>query len=367
MLYKSILLFFVGFYSLSFAQTQEETVPTLNAAKPLEFSIPTSAAFDLLGVTPAQVTKPGNIRDFKVDWSFQSWRLKPNIAIQAQPIWELFYNRSDLLKYQAAPKLLKMLSTLDVSAGTVEDEQLNRRLAGALKMTLFRSHDPLDEPDLFRESTEQFYEQHAQLKTVLTQLEDSLKQLPKSPEYVDTRLKILEELENNQVKINELEKNHKDRMTQLSTFYLKEHWNASFLDVAIGKSYLYKNEGLDTLRLTQDGLSVWVNGCVGLGRKWLLTGMARYTKFNAPRTKLTKEYFVGLNLRYGSPKFNFFVEVLTRDVSNPFSFKTVTVAYGGDWRFSRNVMLSYGVRTVYGEDFRFKSLIPVASISCMMR
>ena len=79
----------------TWAQT-DTLIPSLNAVKTLEFSIPTSAAFDLLGVTPAQVTKPGNIRDFKVDWSFQSWRLKPNIAIQAQPIWELLYNRPSL-------------------------------------------------------------------------------------------------------------------------------------------------------------------------------------------------------------------------------------------------------------------------------
>ncbi len=83
--------------------------------------------------------------------------------------------------------------------------------------------------------------------------------------------------------------------------------------------------------------------------------MVRYTTFNAPRTNLKQEYFMGLSLRYGSPKFSFFTEILTRDASNPFNFKTVTLAYGGDWRFSRNVLLSYGVRTLYGQNFSFKS------------
>ncbi|MEZ4904409.1 MAG: hypothetical protein R2822_23010 [Spirosomataceae bacterium] len=94
-----------------------------------------------------------------MDWSFASWRLKPNIAIQAQPIWELLYNRPNLLKYQGASKFMKVLSTLDVSGRTIEDENLTRRLALATKITLLRSHDPLDEPDLWRGATERYYEQ----------------------------------------------------------------------------------------------------------------------------------------------------------------------------------------------------------------
>ena len=35
-----------------------------------EFAIPISPAFDLIGVNNALVARPGNIRDFKVDWSF---------------------------------------------------------------------------------------------------------------------------------------------------------------------------------------------------------------------------------------------------------------------------------------------------------
>jgi hypothetical protein len=356
-----------GYAIAALAQSDESPIPSLNASKPLEFSIPTSAAFDLLGVTPAQVIKPGNIRDFKVDWSFQSWRLKPNIAIQAQPIWEIFYNRPNLLKYQSASKLAKMLSTIDISAGTVEDDDLNRRLAGAVKVTLFRSHDPLDEPALYRGPTEEFYEQQSQLKGLVTQLEDSLKRLPATNEYLETKMLVLKELDLLQTKIQTLEKLQKDRITQLTTLYLKEHWNASFVDVAVGKSYLYDNLKLDSLNLVQDGLSAWINGCVGIGRKWLVTGMVRYTSFSGVKATIKQEYFLGASLRYGSPKFNFFAEVLTRDPHNPFSFKSVTLAYGGDWRFSRNVMLSYGVRTLYGQNFSFKSLVPVASIACMMR
>src|SRR5215213_5960205 len=67
---------------------------------PKEFSIPASPVFDLMGVTSSQINRTSDIKDFKVDWSFKSWKLSPNLAIQSQPIWEMFYNRKDLSKYQ---------------------------------------------------------------------------------------------------------------------------------------------------------------------------------------------------------------------------------------------------------------------------
>jgi hypothetical protein len=359
----SLLLICVGCANL-FAQTD---VPTLNADKPLEFSIPTSAAFDLLGVTPAQVVKPGNIRDFKVDWSFASWRLKPNIAVQAQPIWELLYNRPNLQKYQAAPKLMKILSTLDLSAGTIEDENLARRLAIATKITLLKSHDALDEPALLRAATERYYEQQQQLLDMQKQLNDTLQHLPTTADYFEAKTTLLQQIQFVEDQLTDLEKTQKQTINELTTTYLKQHWNASFLDVAVGRSYSYQNTRLDSLDLQQEGTAVWVNGCVGFGRKWLLTGVFRYTQISTPTKFSLQEYFAGVSIRYGSPKFNFFVEVLSRDRQNVFKFGSVTMAYGGDWRFNKNVMLSYGVRTIYGKDFSFKQLVPVASIACMMR
>ena len=118
-------------------------------AKATEFTIPSSPAFDLLNVNPAQVTRPSNIRDFKVDWSFRSWRLKPNIALQAQPVWELFYNRADLKKYRNASAFSRLLSTLDISAGTVEDDDQSRRASLSAKLNLYHQKDPLLDKKLF--------------------------------------------------------------------------------------------------------------------------------------------------------------------------------------------------------------------------
>ncbi|WP_143092882.1 hypothetical protein [Arsenicibacter rosenii] len=368
-------LFLTLFLSLSgLVASAQEGQPVANgASKPLEFQIPVSAAFDLLGVNPSTVMRPGNIRDFKVDWSFQSYRLRPNLAIQAQPVWELFYNRPNLRKYQRAPKLMKMLSTLDISAGTVEQQTgenlFDRRLAIAGKMTLFRSKDPLDDEDLFRESTETYYQQRERLLLDRNMWLDSLNRLPPVSEHLNQRDFILTRLNGTEQLIEDMDKRQKTKISELSTLFVKQHWNASFLDVAYGRAYTFANPGLDSLKLSTDGWSVWANGCFGIGRRFLISGLIRYTAFTqrTRQNRLQQQLTAGLNIRYGSPKFNFFAEVIQQANEKLTLSDQFTMAYGGDWRFSRNVMLSYAVRTIYNRPVVLKNLVPVVSISCMMR
>ncbi|MBK8450168.1 MAG: hypothetical protein IPL42_09200 [Saprospiraceae bacterium] len=89
---------FIANTSLAQAENQieEQTANYLSYAP--EFSIPVSPAFDLLGVNPCLVPKPSNLRNFKVDWSFKSYGLTPNLAIQTQPINEIYFNTPKKLK-----------------------------------------------------------------------------------------------------------------------------------------------------------------------------------------------------------------------------------------------------------------------------
>ena len=128
-----ILLFFTASY---FAKAQEAGAP--NRVTPKEFAIPASPVFDVMGVTPSQINRTADIKDFKVDWSFKSWRLSPNLAIQSQPFWELFYNRKDLSKYQAASGFMRKLASVDLSVGSVQDENNDRRIGFAVKTNIFR-------------------------------------------------------------------------------------------------------------------------------------------------------------------------------------------------------------------------------------
>ncbi|MDP4261183.1 MAG: hypothetical protein Q8941_01515 [Bacteroidota bacterium] len=132
----TVLLFaFVpGFYLRLAAQDDTKA----GRLSPKELAIPPSPVFDLMGVTPSQINRTADIKDFKVDWSFKSWRLNHNLAIQGQPVWELLYNRN---KYQQASSFMRKLASLDFSVGTVQNEDNDRRIGFAVKMNLYKQKD----------------------------------------------------------------------------------------------------------------------------------------------------------------------------------------------------------------------------------
>ncbi|MFM1745951.1 MAG: hypothetical protein RLZZ630_1888 [Bacteroidota bacterium] len=70
-----------------------------NKLVPRELSIPHSPFFDMMGALPPSIiSKSAAIPGLKVDWSFSSWRINPNLAIESQPIWEIFYSKKELSK-----------------------------------------------------------------------------------------------------------------------------------------------------------------------------------------------------------------------------------------------------------------------------
>ena len=125
--------------SLTFSAIAQDDV-SAGRISPKELSIPSSPVFDLMGVTSSQVTRTSDIKDFKVDWSFKSWKLNPNLAIQSQPVWELFYNRKDLSKYQEASRFMRRLSSLDISIGSVQNEDNDRRIGKKVFVIRFVSN-----------------------------------------------------------------------------------------------------------------------------------------------------------------------------------------------------------------------------------
>jgi len=43
------------------------------------------------------------------------------------------------------------------------------------------------------------------------------------------------------------------------------------------------------------------------------------------------------------------------------------MSYGGDFRLSNGILLNFALRTKLDERIKFKSLIPVANVTCLMR
>jgi hypothetical protein len=364
-------------------------------AKATEFSIPASPAFDLLGVNPSQITKPTNIREFKVDWSFRSWRLKPNLALQAQPIWEIFYNKSDLNKYRRATPFMRTLSTLDFSAGTVEGDDQQRRASFSTKINLYRAKDPLLDRKLFLEIDTSYRKIQQERLNVIFPLREQLKKAKSN----EKKLLIEQKIDSVENHYAQLDAEQKVRIQNISQQFIKDNWNASHIDLAYGRVLNYNNVSLDSLNLTGKLDAIWLNASKGIGKKILVTGLVRYSiqkdtlQENIQKISIPNQadsmligniknirggiFTVGVSFRYGSPKFSFFVEGVyskgNRNIAiinpefnlNKLSF--YSISYGGDWRISRNVTLSYGVRTDYNQQFKFKNIIPVASIACMMR
>ena len=393
------------FYS-TYATAQDEKPGRIS---PKELSIPAAPIFDMMGVTPSQINRTSDIKDFKVDWSFKSWRLNPNLAIQSQPIWELFYNRKDLEKYQSAPRFMRRLASLDVSIGSVQNEENDRRIGFAVKMNLFNNRDPLMARELYGGISEKFAEEKAALEKQLQELE--LKR--------DTTQNILEkpairgEIKSAQDQLMTVNSRRREEINGRAKIFVDEHWNASALDIAYGRVYTYRTDsvgGLKGLKLNRNtGWAAWINGSHGIGKKFLLSYLLRSTwyeeelEFQIRNTTTLEEntqkavaantlYSLGMNFRYGGSIYTFFLEFLYEKKSlktpvealgevfkAPGNFEVVgssvkwdvvhpnSLSIGGDWRISRSVIINYGMRCVFSDEWEFKTFTPVVSVACMMR
>jgi hypothetical protein len=213
--------------------------------------------------------------------------------------------------------------------------------------------------------------------------------------------------------LNTMNSRRNDEINSRAKIFVAENWNSSSLDIAVGKVYTYKTDSagsLKSLRLNRNtGFSGWINGSLGLGKRFLLSGLVRTSWYDEEldfliRNTATDEEFsqlavaqntlltVGLNVRYGGPLYTFFVEflyerkglktpveALSDAFKSPGGFEVVgntvkwnvvhpnTISFGGDWRLSRSVMLNYGMRCVFDDNWKFTAFTPVATIACMMR
>ena len=402
----SLLLVFLLVTAAAFCQNTNEKAGRLS---PKEFTIPASPVFDVMRVTPSQINRTSDIKDFKVDWSFKSWRLNPNLAIESQPVWELFYNRKDLSKYQQASGFMRQLASADLSVGSVQDENNDRRIGYAIKLNLFKQRDPLMAKELYEDIGLKYQkEKHdldSQLKALIIQLDTTQNVLAKPD--LRNQIKSIED---------QLLTSNSRRNTEINSranIFVAEHWNASSLDVAFGRVYSYQTDSagsLKSLRLNRNtGWGGWMNGSLGIGKKLLLSGLFRISWYQEElefriRNKSTQDeasqkavadnnlYTGGINLRYGGALYTFFVEflyekkglktpvaALNEAFKTPKDFEVVpssvkwdvvhpnTLSIGGDWRISQSVILNYGMRCVFNSNWKIQTFTPVASISCMMR
>jgi hypothetical protein len=405
-----LLPFFLVWLHGLHAQTNSTDDPQAGRISPKELAIPASPVFDMMGVTPSQVARTSDIKDFKVDWSFKSWRLNPNLAIESQPVWELFYNRNELTKYQQASPFMRRLSSLDVSIGTVQNEDNDRRIGFAVKLNVYKTKDPLLARELYQDLNPKYRNEKSDLEAQLKLLQAKLDTM----QDVLQKPALRSQITSTEQQLASVASRRMSEVNTRAKVYVGENWNASSLDIAAGKVYTYQTDSagsLIKLRLNRNtGWGAWINSAFGIGKKWLVSGLLRTTWYQEEVNFILHDkssgldsgqhaiaqntlYSVGLNVRYGSAIYNFFVEAFyekkglktpIQALNDAFSVPSpnleivgssvkwsvvepTTLSFGGDWRISRNVILNYGMRCLFDANWKFQTFTPVASLSCMMR
>lgn len=400
----SVAIFISGVAITCFSQQNQPA----GRVSPKELAISPSPIFDLMAATPTQVTRMADIKDFKVDWSLK-YGVNPNLTIQSQPFWEFVYNRKDLSKYQSASGFMRKLASVDLSLGSIQDDDNYRRIGGAVKVNIYRQKDPLMEKSMYEDIGVKYKQEKEELQQQLREAKqrlDTIQNILEKP-AIRSQIRSLEDQLNSQ---------NSRRMTEINErakVFVNEYWNSSSVDIAIGRMHTFKSDSSGVFGMKRSnrssGWGAWVNWNLGIGKYFLLTGLTRSFWYNeqldftikdnitgdeTPTKAIAKNnvYSLGLNLRYGSPVYTFFIEflyeckrikssltALNKSYKIPDNVQVVgssikwdevhpnTFTFGGDWRISQSVIINYGMRCIFDSNMKFKEFVPVATISCMMR
>lgn len=335
-----------------------------------EFALPTAPAFSLLNADPSLVTMPGTVRDFKVDWSMRTYKLTPNLSLEVSPIWTFAYDRpSDGYKaYQKAGRFMRRLSSLNLSLGTIQFDT-TRQVAFAAKINLFSGKDYYADGELQKLATADIAPMRDTLVAQIARMRATANaaSTDAAKVYLDYQIFTQEQ------QLAGYDQQIRDRANQVRNAYMRRFWNAPSIDLAAGKSYTYFSEKVDSLKLRKQGIGVWLTGGFGVGRHIFLSGIVKYTRISANEYGWQR----GGNIRYGGLRYHFFLEgVGQRDVvpvkqegyvDTQKVVQTINIGYGGAFRIGSSLLLSFGIRTIYDENLKFNSLLPIANLACLMR
>ena len=410
MTFLKLFFFLLGILMLQNVIAQQSVMGPVSPAGVSELIIPASPIFDLMGVTPSQVVHYSEIKNFKVDWSFRNWRINPNISLQAQPIWELVYKNKNISYYQRASRLMRSLSSLDLSIGSVAGENSLRKFGGSVKVNLYTQKDPLLVKNAYRDIENNFESQKLTLKSKSNELVKKINTIT-NPDTIEA---LKDELTEVQFLLNTLGDRKKEEIILKAQKYISENWNSAYLDFAVGWIRSYTTDSVGSFKTLDfgrnSGTAVWLNGGIGIGKRGMIIGLFRGLFFKEGinfkvQNKITNDIItqrinilnqlisVGVNCRLGGPKFNFFTECFVnarldnkpeKSIGNNILMNTdlrlidnsaswvensdpFSISIGGDWRTSRNVIINFGIRTIFNEAWQVISFTPVATIGCIMR
>lgn len=317
---------------------------------PTSFSIPSSPAFDLLGVSPSKVNKPGFLKDFKIDWLINKNSLAPDIAIDVQPVWLIFFKKIDRNSYLNTGYALKQLSTLSLSVANTKKDSINS-IAFSVKVNLYREYDPIADYELIKKLNPDDDIKTKDILKLKTEIEAQL--LFGSSDIQKDSLE--KELKKYEEMLKYLDDEAKAEAKKYSETLEKKNWNKASIDIGYGRIENYLSGNLDSLNFFNGGNGLWISGAFGVGEEILLSGMGKYIRMNS-----IDSYFAGANFRYGSSDFNFFIEYVYESQNK---VNSSIISYGGDYRLNKNLLIQFGLSTTYSKDLILKNLKPIINAS----
>ena len=238
----------------------QANTPLDKAAKATEFAIPASPAFNMLNENvPSRIQRYASLHDFKVDWSMtngqQGYTLSPGIALEAQPVWLLFFDRAGAAKYRSATPLTRMLSTLSVSLGTNASNDKNW-LAWGAKLNLYRQNDPLNDDEFLKALDAATLDSKDTFLLAIKDIEKAQIMLDRRSGDYDRKMNVLEDsIAAIEFTIQEQERLQSQRLAEAREKYIQENWNASYVDVAFGRLMSYTQSQKDFSQVVSDPVS----------------------------------------------------------------------------------------------------------------
>ena len=168
-----------------------------------------------------------------------------------------------------------MLASLDLSVGTIQIENGDRRIGSAVKMNLFQQKDPLLVKGAYDDVQQTFAAELVTLKQTEKDLLASLDTLTKPTDLQKTRVALRD---NDQLLATYFSR-RSAAIQEKAKDFVADNWNAAFVDLAFGKIYTYGTDSagnLKTLRINRNsGNGLWVNFGAGIGKRGLVTGLVR--------------------------------------------------------------------------------------------
>ncbi|MDX2129742.1 MAG: hypothetical protein SFU91_11975 [Chloroherpetonaceae bacterium] len=335
-----------------FGQPTKDSLKAVVSAT--NFSLPSSIAFNLLDINPTQVYRPGFAKDFKFDWVVKDNKIASNLAIEAQPVWLFFYNDTDYNEFSKNSYLEKIFSSLTVSIGTSTKESIHS-LAWGAKVNLYAKANPIYDTSYIKKVSN--FEAKREVSVARDSIEFEMIDTTINPEKMKSLRRAYDSLNNAYSKDSIA---HFAKLGKLKEDFEKANWNTTIIDVGYGQVYNYLSQSIDSLSFQNNGSALWISGNFGIGTKILINGMFKYSTVSG--NNITT---IGANCRYGGLNSNFFIEALYNNASND-KLKTITIAYGGEFKINDTIALQFGLRTDYTNDLKFKNLIPIVNFNYLL-